>query len=321
MKLDELFQKYRSRLINWMKSVLHIGCIAGVPQTLAMAQRKEGLTSDVLAFGTNPFRYDADYSYPTTWHFPLNYVQKILILFKMAKQYEMFHFHYNSIAPFGLDFPFYKMSVKKIIMHHHGSDIRGKSEKFLYSKFAHQIFVSTPDLLEWSPNAVWIPNPIDLESFPYIGIKKKSSIINIVHAPTNRARKGTKHVIRAVENLKREGYKVHLSLIENIPHSEVIDYYKKADIVVDQLLIGWYGVLAVEAIALGKPVCVYIRDDLESYMPFMPFFNTSLNNITENLRNLIESEKLRTELGIRGREYVEQMHNSRDVARKVIQYY
>jgi len=304
-----------------MKSVLHIHTIAGVPQALSKAQRQEGLTSDVLVFGTNPFRYDVDFSCPTSWHFPLNYAEKILTLVKMAKQYEIFHFHYNSIMPFGLDFPLYRMSVKKIIMHHHGSDIRYKGEKLLYSKFADQIFVSTPDLLEWSPNAIWIPNPVDLESFPYIGVNNKPNEVNIVHAPSKRAEKGTEYLIQAVESLKNEGYKVNLSLIENTPHNEAIEYYKQADIVVDQLLSGWYGVFAIECMALGKPVCVSIRDDLESLMPFMPFLNTSPSNIAENLRKLIEDEKLREELGKRGREYVEQMHDARDVARKVTQFY
>lgn len=41
--------------------------------------------------------------------------------------------------------------------------------------------------------------------------------------------------------------------------------------------------------------CVYIRDDLESYMPFNPIINTSPENITENLRILIEDERLRKE--------------------------
>ena len=30
--------------------------------------------------------------------------------------------------------------------------------------------------------------------------------------------------------------------------------YAQADLVVDQVLIGWYGALAVETMAMGKPV-------------------------------------------------------------------
>ena len=145
--------------------------------------------------------------------------------------------------------------------------------------------------------------------------------INIVHAPSNRAKKGTKYVIRAFNKLKGEGYKINLMLIENVPHNKAIEYYKQADIAVDQLLIGWYGVFSIECMALGKPVCVYIRDDLESYMPFSPMINTSPKNIVENLRVLIEDEKLRKEFGKKGRKYVKQVHDADKIAKRVFEVY
>jgi hypothetical protein len=43
--------------------------------------------------------------------------------------------------------------------------------------------------------------------------------------------------------------------------------YEKADLLVDQLLAGWYGGVAVEFMALGKPVVCYLR---ESDLRFLP---------------------------------------------------
>lgn len=74
---------------------------------------------------------------------------------------------------------------------------------------------------------------------------------------SNKAKKGTEYIIKAVNELKNEGYKVNLILIENMPHKKVIEYYKNSDIVIDQLLIGWYGMVSIEGMALGKPVCIY----------------------------------------------------------------
>lgn len=53
--------------------------------------------------------------------------------------------------------------TKKIIIHYHGSDIRGRwSEKWDRWKYADKIIVSTPDLLEGSPEcAEYLPNVID----------------------------------------------------------------------------------------------------------------------------------------------------------------
>ena len=43
--------------------------------------------------------------------------------------------------------------------------------------------------------------------------------------------------------------------------------YRDADIVVDQLLAGWYGGFAVEAMALGKPVIAYLRESDLHHVP------------------------------------------------------
>lgn len=306
-----------------MKSILHIGNIAGVPQVLSKAQRKMGFKSDVLSFDFNKFEYNIDLYYPTNLPFPLRSVEKIFNFRRISNNYDVFHFHYYSILPFGVDIPIWKIQKKKVIIHHHGSDIRNKGEPRMYEKFADKIIVSTPDLLKWSPNAVWVPNPISIEDFSYVGNENKdrSEEINIVHAPSNRAKKGTEYVIKAINKLKNEGYKINLMLIEHMPYNKAIEYYKKADIVIDQLLIGWYGMFAMECMAFGKPVCSYIRDDLESCMPFNPIINTSPENIVENLRILTENGSLRKEAGYKSRKYIKEMHDSNKIAKQLINYY
>ncbi len=293
-----------------MDSVLHIGSIAGVPQELSSAQRRLGMKSDVLSFEYDDFGYRTDYHYPIKLDYssrrsiylsnPVNLLKKMPRLLPIAKKYDLLHFHYSSGLPFGLDLPLWRVLGKKVVMHHHGSDIRLKREPWLYSRLAQKIFVSTPDLLKWSREATWIPNPIDLERYQYVGVKSSVDSVKILHAPSRRRLKGTEKVLEAVKKLKNEGYPVDLMLIENTPHSEAIEYYKQADIVVDQLLIGWYGMLAQECMALGKPVCVYIREDLREFMPFNPLLNTSADSIMGNLKLLIDDPPLRAELGERG---------------------
>ena len=76
----------------------------------------------------------------------------------------------------------------------------------------------------------------------------------MLHAPSRRIVKGTKYILDAVEELKSEGLKFDFKMVEGMKNSDAKELYRTADIVVDQLRIGWYGVLAVEAMALGKPV-------------------------------------------------------------------
>ena len=79
--------------------------------------------------------------------------------------------------------------------------------------------------------------------------------------------------------------------------------------------------LAQECMALGKPVCVYLREDLEGFMPFQPMLNTTADNLLENLRVLINDPHLRKELGKLGRRYVEQVHSSDKIARRLMDLY
>lgn len=51
----------------------------------------------------------------------------------------------------------------------------------------------------------------------------------------------------------------------HMPHAEAQRWYLQADIIVDQVFCGTYGLLSVEAMAMGKPVVTYIRDDVKSF--------------------------------------------------------
>ena len=74
-------------------------------------------------------------------------------------------------------------------------------------------------------------------------------------------------MLDAIARLQAEGSALELLLVEKLSHAEARRVYERADLLVDQLLAGWYGGLAVELMALGKPVVCYIR---ESDLKFIP---------------------------------------------------
>jgi len=302
------------------KRILHIGDIAGIPQTLSKFQRKFGYTSNTLSFNLNIYNFGLDFYLPQKTFLP-NGVENIFKLIMISPHYDVYHFHAYSAGLKGLDLPLWKTLGKTIILHHHGRDIRGKKENYFFKNFSDALFVSTPDLLQYTSNAIWIPNPIDLERLPVTKSTETSGKIKIVHAPTNRLKKGTEYVIKAVKRLKDDGYNADLILVENMPHEKALECFKQADIVIDQLITGWYGAVSIECMSLGKPVCVYIREDLESYMPFNPIVNTSPKNIIENIKLLVEDQALRKKFGDQSRKYVEQMHDANMIAKKVLSLY
>lgn len=127
-----------------------------------------------------------------------------------------------------------------------------------------------------------------------------------------------------IDGLIKEGYKIEFKLLENLPNSEVREWINISNIVVDQLLIGWRGAFAVESMALAKPTLCYINEDLKrevKYAKNLPLVNTTPDTIYDNLKLLIENPELRKELGEKGRKYVEEVHDSRKIAKQMIELY
>lgn len=300
--------------------VLHLHNIAGVPTTLAQAQRKLGVDARVVVFREHPAKYGYDYNldvdrYPRILQ-PSYRLSELLTKFY---DFDVYHMHSSSFLTFYADAPILKAMNKIVVYTHWGSDIRFKGIPwYSLSRFCDLRYVGSPDLFQWAPKGtLWLPYPVDVEKWKP-SRKKSSSYLTILHAPTNRTVKGTEHVIAAVEELKKEGEKVDLLMVENVSHSIVYDLYKQADIVVDQLNTGFYGTFSCETMSMAKPVCCYVREDLLEYVPDCPIVNVTKQSLKEELRRLVKSERLRTELGKKGREFILKTHDSDKIARNTV---
>jgi len=194
---------------------------------------------------------------------------------------------------------------------------------------AHETYSLNPDLLHVLPEGAkfvpyshvfldeWIPNFSDEESRP----------LRIVHAPSNRRVKGTDCIIGALSRLKDSGYSFELILVEGVPNSEARKIYESADVLVDQLFAGWYGGLAVELMALGKPVLVYIRDDDLRFIPHqmrdqLPVLRTTPDTVEADLRKIIEMPRSElVKIGQKSRAFVERWHDPMVIAKMIREDY
>jgi len=301
--------------------ILHIGEVAGVPQKIATAQRELGYESDVLSYQKHPFGYETDFCYPINSKFPYCCIKKFFIFSNFVCKYDVYHFHGGTLLPKGIDSILWKSFGKKLIIHHHGSELRFKGEEYLYSKFADNILVSTPDLLEWAPDGIWLPNPVDPKEYEPIESIPQNSKLRILHAPSSRKTKGTEYVIQAIDKLKKYGFDIEFILLENASHDEVLKQIKLSDVIVDQFVLGWYGMFSLEAMCMKKPVLCYIREDLAEKYQNLPILNTKPEFLCDNLIKLIENKELRLELGIIGQKYIEKVHESKKIAKKLIELY
>jgi len=134
-----------------------------------------------------------------------------------------------------------------------------------------------------------------------------------VHAPNHRILKGTDKIIQTIESLNKKGYKCKLKIIENTPNDKLLKIIKNSDAVIDQILLGTYARLSIEAMALGKPVFCYLRKDLYKYNPIWnhcPIINVNPETLEKFLQEFIKkNKKEKQKIGEDGRNYVEKFHS------------
>lgn len=141
--------------------------------------------------------------------------------------------------------------------------------------------------------------------------------LRIVHAPNHRAIKGTAHLQRTVEELRAQGCPVELIQIEKMPNDQLREALRQADVIVEQLVIGWHGIFALEAMCLGKPVLTYIAPELERLYILagllrageLPFLRVDHLSLGAELRACAEGGRPLAEIGRRSRAYVARHHS------------
>jgi hypothetical protein len=124
------------------------------------------------------------------------------------------------------------------------------------------VLVSTPDLFDDLPGATWLPVVVDPDRWqapPSPGRRRPV----VVHAPSNSRLKGTEIVEAAMAELSAKGV-VEYRRLEGVPNERVPAALAEADVVVDQLTMGLYGVGACEAMAAGRTVVSYVGDTVRA---------------------------------------------------------
>lgn len=205
------------------------------------------------------------------------------------------------------------------------SDEQKRRSISLLSKYCDQIYSLNPDLLWVLPSsAKFLPySHIFLDEWQPVYTQLHTGPLRIAHAPTHRQAKGTDFVLAAIESLKQQKYNVELLLVEGLSNAEAKKLYISADILIDQLFAGWYGGLAVEAMALGKPVVVYIRSQDLQFIPSemqrdLPFLQATSESLEDVLRHIVEMPRHELlEIAHRSRRYVEKWHDPIKIAQQL----
>ncbi len=112
-------------------------------------------------------------------------------------------------------------------------------------------------------------------------------------------------------------------MLHDMSRLKVLEHMQKADIFIDQLIIGSYGMATMEAMSFGKPVMCYIMPEVfEAGLPAnCPIVNTNPENLKEKIIELITNPQLRHDLGKRSRSFAEEHHDVDKVAQQLMFIY
>ena len=266
---------------------------------------------------------------------------------EIIPQYDVFHFHFGTSLTLNYsDLPLLRELNKKVLMHHWGSDVRMYSQAVkrnpyvkvkvwdeglirrnlnLFSTLIDTCAVCDSEIYEYVKNyysrVVVIPQLIDIDEFDLSGEITPNEKLTIVHAPTSPEIKGTCYILQAVEELK-EKYDFNFILVKGMAYTDAKKVYQTADIVIDQLLIGSYGLVSIESMAMGKPVICWISDFMkEQYPKELPIISANPDNIRQVLEGLLNSRDSLTETGKRSRHYVETYHDINKYSQTLLDIY
>jgi glycosyltransferase involved in cell wall biosynthesis len=295
---------------------------AGVPWTIAQSLRRRGVDARLVVFERYALHPEADVNLERRGGLLRRQATQWRAFAQLLPQTDVFHFVFGlTLLPRALQFPALRLARRKSVIHYLGSDIRGKTPAELaYGKKAGAEIIGSYDAIRWVPEAEVIPPGIDVSRIEPIAPTDRARPV-ILHAPSSRRRKGTEHVIAAVGGLDAD-----LEIVEGLPHDEAFERFRRADVVVDQLNAGWYGLFAIECMALGKPVVTFLHDEAvrrteEAFGTTVPVVSATAETLRERLRPLVADAAERRRIGAASRAYVELVHDQERVTDRLLDVY
>jgi glycosyltransferase involved in cell wall biosynthesis len=332
--------------------------ICGIGRSIADWQReKKKATSDFIVFtDRTPFQDSHQNLHFEQKSAVARIIGKLKFFACAVNDYDIFHFYFGkTLLPLSIDLPILRLLGKKIIMHYVGSDIRlyalhSKNNPYYHLRKAKSIWdhfdLAKRARMIWQgvwfhvcfaeltlyPHArtsiplrkinhtLWINKARSVPSTPPKPTKRTNP--SVIHAPTDVHTKGTPFIEKAVEELKHEGLQFQFHIYSGKPHDELMEILQTdADIVIDQLFSGGFGVFAMEAMSFGRPVCSFILPEIREQIPDLPIVQCTVDTLKTNLRDLIMDGEKRDRIGYEGWQFAQKHFDQDKIYEELWQIY
>lgn len=183
-----------------------------------------------------------------------------------------------------------------------------------------QEFVSTPHLLTYRPDAIWLP--ILTNSALWVPVEqppiRTETRPRVVHVPSKSAMKGTRLIQPVLQALAQENIIDYVEL-SGVAPTDMPQAIGTADIVVELLGMNSYGTAAIEAMSQGIPVVgqvgTVVRDRvIERTGLDVPIAEADSESLRDVIVSLASNPDLRMEIAQSGLRFIEQVHSPVNVA-------
>lgn len=323
--------------------------IANQSHTIAEALKQTGMTAKTLCYYPNYLKYKSDYVHDLSQCADRDeaVARSREYAEQMIPQFDIFHFHFGTTLTYDYsDLPILKEKNKKVVTHYWGSEVRmlsrakeinpyikvkAKSEDAIRAELeamamhVDHCIVGDYELDEYVKDYFdhvhVVPSLIDTGKYRPDPERRPNDTFLIVHAPTDTGIKGSDTVHRVMEELSSD-YKMEYRLIKGMSHEEAMKNYQQADLIVDELHCGSYGLLSVETMAMGKPVITWICDFMkERYPAELPIMSANPDTLKNVVKYALDNRDMLDEKGRQGREYVEKYHDMKKVVEQIRDIY
>ena len=221
----------------------------------------------------------------------------------------------------------------------HGSEIRSPSRHIEFQKFSYYrlmqptevkefenataltrqlakdsglpLFVSTPDLLQDLPEATWLPVVTDISKWKAPSPALSGRKLRVLHVPSRRSPpiKGTSFIDPIMKRLSEEGIIEYVSPIQ-VSHEEMLPLVHSVDVVIDQILSGFYGVAAIEAMASERLVVGNLGSDVREILKDqIPIIDSEPEDLELLIRSIASDPNSYRDIAAAGPAFVEKFHS------------
>jgi glycosyltransferase involved in cell wall biosynthesis len=248
------------------------------------------------------------------------------------------HIHYGTQSILG------PLSGRPFVVHCHGTDIRGVGPHTLRGRLlapflaeASLVLYSTPDIgadaRALRSDAIFLPNPIDVDRFTPGGIRDRDLLVALRLDPV----KGAETVLIGVERLLRARPSTTVTVVANgpltpqareflgdravfvapVPHEQMPQALGRHRVAVGQVRGGALGQLELEAMASGTPVVAGFRfPDAYDVMPPIEQARTA-DDVATAIQGLLDDPERRARLARDGRTWVVAHHAAAIIAARL----